>query len=384
LLTVGESVLVTFNFTEGIIVKTSFPFFGVKRTILIALIFITGCAKTIPYPDNTLWLKNGITELKTVKINGLKHEMLIRGTNRDNPVILFIHGFGIPSMCFAHLEYAQTGALIECNYTVVHYDQRGFGKTFIHGKRDAQKITVDQYIQDAAEITSFVQKYLHKEKVILVCESWGSVIGMNLVKRHPEWFLAYFGLGQINNIQKFLTESYIFAMHESEKNKNDKALHDLKKYGPPTVDKNNRTLFKSYITTGTWLDYYTGIKFGYDADSGAGLFFSSLWDAPEYHFYDFVNTLSGYMKTQKKLIPKLMEVDLQNTIKSVNIPVYFISGEWDYWLPYSKEYYEVLDAPKKELFIVKKAGHQVRGDQSEIVEGYIFQKITEVCNSGAM
>jgi len=33
------------------------------------------------------------------------------------------------------------------------------------------------------------------------------------------------------------------------------------------------------------------------------------------------------------------------------------------------------------LFTVKKAGHQVRGDQSDIVEGFVFDKITEVCKS---
>jgi pimeloyl-ACP methyl ester carboxylesterase len=87
------------------------------------------------------------------------------------------------------------------------------------------------------------------------------------------------------------------------------------------------------------------------------------------------------MSTQKKLIPELMAVNLQNTIQSVKIPVYFISGEWDYWLPYSKKYFTILDAPRKEFLTVKKAGHQVRGDQSEIVEGFIFQKIHEVCQN---
>jgi pimeloyl-ACP methyl ester carboxylesterase len=357
--------------------KTATSIFCLIRTIATLTLLISGCAKTIPYPENTSWSTTGITELKTVKINGLRHEMLIRGTSNDNPVILFIHGFGVPTMCFAHLEYAQSGAQIERDYTVVHYDQRGFGKTFIHGKRTRKKITVDQYVNDAAEITSFVRNYLKKDKVILLCESWGCVIGMNLIQRHPEWYQAYFGLGQINNIQEFLLESYSFAISEAKKDKNEKALGELKKYGSPSVGKDNRLLFKSYIATGTWLDYYTGKKFGYNSDSGATLFFSSLWKAPEYHFYDFINTLSGYMSTQKKLIPELMAVNLQNSIQSVNIPVFFISGEWDYWLPYSEKYFSALQAPRKELFIVKNAGHQVRGDQSEIVEGYIFKKIKE-------
>jgi hypothetical protein len=45
-------------------------------------------------------------------------------------------------------------------------------------------------------------------------------------------------------------------MQESEKDRNDKTMHDLKKYGSPTIDKNNRTLFKSYIT-GSHTQYNT-------------------------------------------------------------------------------------------------------------------------------
>lgn len=35
---------------------------------------------------------NAISEIRDVKINGTEHFFLIRGTNRNNPVVLFVYG----------------------------------------------------------------------------------------------------------------------------------------------------------------------------------------------------------------------------------------------------------------------------------------------------
>lgn len=35
---------------------------------------------------------NSISELHKVEINGADNEMMIRGNNKDNPVVIFVHG----------------------------------------------------------------------------------------------------------------------------------------------------------------------------------------------------------------------------------------------------------------------------------------------------
>jgi pimeloyl-ACP methyl ester carboxylesterase len=200
---------------------------------------------------------------------------------------------------------------------------------------------------------------------------------MHCVERHPEWYHAYFGLGQMNAVEEYLRDGYSLSCSEAKKEHNASAVKELETYGPADRNLNQKVLFKSFITTGKWLDYYLGKQYGYDPDSGASLFFSSLWEAPEYHFYDFINTLSGYMSTQKKLINKVIAVNLQEQVPSVRVPVYMILGEWDFWLPYAKRYYDSIQAPQKEFFTIKNAGHMVRGDKPDETEGIIFEEIYE-------
>jgi hypothetical protein len=66
----------------------------VVMTILIPA-FTFCCGKTIPYEAGSAWAQDGITSLERVEINGVKHSVLFRGTNLDNPILLFIHPSGI-------------------------------------------------------------------------------------------------------------------------------------------------------------------------------------------------------------------------------------------------------------------------------------------------
>jgi pimeloyl-ACP methyl ester carboxylesterase len=42
-----------------------------------------------------------------------------------------------------------------------------------------------------------VKKKLHKDKIVLVGHSWGSVLGFLMVTAHPELFSAFVGTGQV-------------------------------------------------------------------------------------------------------------------------------------------------------------------------------------------
>lgn len=36
--------------------------------------------------------ESSISTLRQIEINGAGHEVMIRGTNRDNPILIFVHG----------------------------------------------------------------------------------------------------------------------------------------------------------------------------------------------------------------------------------------------------------------------------------------------------
>jgi pimeloyl-ACP methyl ester carboxylesterase len=59
-----------------------------------------------------------------------------------------------------------------------------------------EDMTLERLTQDAVEIAEFVQDLLDQEKLVLVGQSWGSMIGWTAALRRPDLFHAYVGTGQ--------------------------------------------------------------------------------------------------------------------------------------------------------------------------------------------
>ena len=59
------------------------------------------------------------------------------------------------------------------------------------------------------------------------------------------------------------------------------------------------------------------------------------------------------------LSKELKGFDYRLSIPSLEIPVYFISGEMDYNCPWElvEDYYEIIDAPAKGFYLIPNAAH---------------------------
>jgi pimeloyl-ACP methyl ester carboxylesterase len=348
--------------------------YGMFKKVLaaISLILITSCASTIKYPEGSPGAKNGITFLGNIKLNGLRHAVLIRGKNLENPILLHIHGLGVPSMCFAFDEY--TGDNVKENkFTVVHYDQRGFGKTYRHGGHRKKFINNETYVKDAEELVGYLLKRFNKQKIYLLTESWGTVIGAKLVSRHPTWFYAYIAVPQVANVKEYLSEAYDFSINKAVKNSNYNAIQSLQKYGKPIPGLTRKKLNKSIATTGKWMDFYNLKR--YNGQDMTGYFFKSLWNAPEYTLFDFTSTLNGFMKTSAILNKELINIDLIKEVSEIKVPYYLIIGDYDLFMNSSKKYFDLVKAEKKYFLPVKNAGHMVRGEQYQIFDSLLYNKI---------
>jgi pimeloyl-ACP methyl ester carboxylesterase len=70
---------------------------------------------------------NGVEELLCVPINGTIQWLSIRGRDRRNPILLYLHGGpGSPTLPEAYTFQSPW----EDYFTVVQWDQRGAGKTY--------------------------------------------------------------------------------------------------------------------------------------------------------------------------------------------------------------------------------------------------------------
>jgi|WetSurMetagenome_2_1015567.scaffolds.fasta_scaffold14827_5 pimeloyl-ACP methyl ester carboxylesterase len=339
---------------------------------LLVLILVSSCASTVKYTVGSPEARKGITSLENIRLNGLKHAVLIRGKDLGNPVLLHIHGLGVPSMCFANDEY--TGDTIkESRFIVVHYDQRGFGKTYRHGGHRKKQLNNEQYVKDAEQLISILLQRFRKQKIYLMGESWGTVIGAKLVSRHPEWFYAYIAVPQVANVKNYLDDAYDFCIDNAKKDGNEKALKELNNPGRPSPEYVKSKLNKSIAITGKWMDYYNLKR--YNGQDMTGYFFKCLWTAPEYSILDFTSTLKGFMKTTAVLNKELIGTDLIREVPRMNVPFYLIIGEYDLFLKSSREYFNQLKDDKKYWLPVRNAGHMVRGEQYQVFDSLVFNKI---------
>ena len=127
--------------------------------------------------DYAVTAQGGIDEAMYVRSGGLEQWITIRGEDRRNPVLLFLHGG--PGEAVNPWAYAGFRSWLKY-FTVVQWDQPGAGRTLgRNGAASASSITIDQMVKDGVDLTELLEKRLGKEKIVLVGHSWGSILGVH-------------------------------------------------------------------------------------------------------------------------------------------------------------------------------------------------------------
>ena len=112
--------------------------------------------------DYAIATPNGIDEARYVEVGGIQQWITIRGEDRNNPVLLFLHGG--PGDATNPWGYAGFRLWLKYLTRWSQWDQRGAGRTF--GKNpDAppQAITVARMTQDGVELADVLRKQLRKD-----------------------------------------------------------------------------------------------------------------------------------------------------------------------------------------------------------------------------
>src|SRR5213593_1339313 len=183
---------------------------------------------TRDYAINT---PNGIDEAKYVEVGGIQQWITIRGENRNNPVLLFLHGG--PGDATNPWGYAVLRSWLKF-FTVVQWDQRGTGRTLgKSGPSVAPTITIDRMTQDGIELAETLRRTLEKDKIVLVGHSWGSILGVFMAKARPELFYAFVGTGQVADPTRNYAVAHAALVERASREGNSRALQELNEVGPP-------------------------------------------------------------------------------------------------------------------------------------------------------
>src|SRR4051812_17541493 len=183
----------------------------VYALLFAALGFVTfkllrrAAARRARAAEETIGTPAGIQIGRFVDAGGIPQWITLRGEDRENPVILVLHGGPATS----YIGMPQLFRTWEPHFTVVQWDRRGVGKTFgRNGARGCGEMTLDRIAADGLDIARHLCAHLGHDKVILLGHSMGSMIGVTMAAHSPHLFHAYVGTEQLINMQENEIVSY--------------------------------------------------------------------------------------------------------------------------------------------------------------------------------
>ncbi|MHB1628616.1 MAG: alpha/beta fold hydrolase [Bacilli bacterium] len=309
--------------------------------------------------------QNGIAILEKAQINGWEQWLLIRGQDTRNPILLFLHG-GPGTAQIAWARYYQKR--LEKHFVVVNWDQRGAGLSFSE-RMPTQLMTIDQFVEDVRFLTESLLERFQQNKVFIVGQSWGSIIGMRAVARYPDLFHAYAGVGQVACMMDNEEISYRFVMGTARNSGNLKAIRELESIGQPPYQDHHALAIQR-----RWLQRFKGTIHG---TSLARFMLMNLLRTTEYKARDWVAWVKGGSYSLKNLWAEIMTVDFFNEVPELLVPVYFCLGRHDYTVPseLAEKYLQALTAPHKELIWFENSAHAPNVEEPEHFQDVLIAKL---------
>ncbi|MHC0037992.1 alpha/beta fold hydrolase [Pseudoneobacillus sp. C159] len=330
---------------------------------MIVVIFIIG----LIFPTWTPRISgaNSISTLEPIEVNGTKLEVMIRGADRNNPIILFVHG-GPGCSEIPYVRKYQD--ILEENFTIVHYDQRGSGKSY-HFFEDYSNLSADLHVDDLVALTEYVTDLLNQEKVLLIGHSYGTYIGMKAAKKAPERFAAYIGIGQVADPVQSERDSLEYTIHQAKLANHSKDVAELESLKESIISGEKltpRNLVRKYGGAARLIndnmDYYLGFLLN-----------------REYNLLDIIRYVRGVTISQKILLPEERKHNI-TSIKKLELPVYFVMGEYDYMTSTNaaKTYFERIEAPIKDFVQFEHSAHYPQFEEKELFAEWLNQTWSEL------
>jgi pimeloyl-ACP methyl ester carboxylesterase len=267
--------------------------------------------------------------------------------------MLFLHGG--PGSAESLLSHAFQEKW-EDIFTVVHWDQRGAGKTLT--KNPDKYPTIDLMMKDLLEVIQYLKKKYNKQKIVILGHSWGSVLGSAFIQQYPEEIAFYIGVGQVVGMLENERVGYEKVKELILQANDKKSLKKLEALGDYPGDKYDNSFMKK-------CGILRSIQSKYNLAAGFSLsIFNTVLKSPILEFSDFSALIKG-AKANDKVMEFLLAFDLKSESAEYKVPIYYILGENDWQTPYvlAKEYFNKINAPYKDIYIIPNAGHMTMLDQ---------------------
>ena len=302
-----------------------------RLSCLLLSFLLAGCASTRQPPLRA----PGISREEKVVLGGMEQTIFIRGRDRANPVLLFLHGGpGLPEMPFSHAN-----AELERDFIVVHWDQRGAGKSFRPGIPLAS-MNADEFANETVALTRHLCRMLGKRKVYLAGFSWGTLVGVLAVDRAPELYHAYVGISQLVSVPRSERLLHFAGLALAERTGRTEVARQLRAIGPPPY----RTRHDERLVNQLTKDLQPPLPLAMTRSRYLLLGLQS----PYYSLADDVRLIRGLKFSGVNLEHDINTHDLAREVPAIAVPVVFLLGRYDTVLsaPLAAQYFRTLRTPR--------------------------------------
>lgn len=295
---------------------------------------------------------DGVDETLVLELGGARQVINIRGADRANPILLYIHGG--PGSVEMPMAWSFQHPW-EDFFTVIQWDQRGAGRSYPLNDPAviAPTLRLERYRDDAIALIEQLGARLGQRKVFVLGHSFGSAVGLAVAQARPDLLHAYIGMGQLidfrENERVGMQQTLAIARERGDVDA-VRAISALRPYpdqGPFTI-----------VKADAWRRYANRYGSLAGRRPNADFYFNSTKLSPLYTPADRAAWAEGSGFTVTTLWPRLADVSFES-VKRLDVPVAFLLGRRDKTTPsnLAAGWLGRLAAPSRTLCWFENSGH---------------------------
>ncbi|SHJ61408.1 Pimeloyl-ACP methyl ester carboxylesterase [Tessaracoccus bendigoensis DSM 12906] len=290
-----------------------------------------------------------IAELTRIPVDRHELGVMIRGRSTDNPVLLFLPGGPGGS----ELGAMRSDAGLETDFIVATLDPRGAGASYDQ-LDPTSSLTLESQVDDAIAVTEHLRDRFGQERVFIVGQSYGTLISVLCAARRPDLYRGLVGTGQMVSVLETDRVTYADKLAWAEEAGQTDLAAELRRIGePPYAD-----VIDYEVAVSGEQDLYPYDRSG-NAEGAGG--FSEHIFADEYSVLQRLHNLPAFLDTFAVLYPQLQDLDLRDSVTSLEVPVLLVQGRHE--TPGrsgpARDWFDALDAPEGKTWVeLETSGHR--------------------------
>jgi pimeloyl-ACP methyl ester carboxylesterase len=296
--------------------------------------------------------------------------MFVTGKDKTKPFLLFLQGGpGMPEFAFSQNFLT----ILEDYFVVCWWEQRGSGLSFSTDIPQST-LTEEQLVSDTVAVTNYLRTRFGQDKIYLMAHSGGTFFGIQAAARAPELYHAYIGVAQITRELNSKKLDYKYMIEQFTAGGNSAMVAKLEKIPLPEMN----VMPASYRALRDDAMHSLGIGTTHNMTYVVSGIFVPIMLSRSYTLGEKINIWRGkWSAASTNMWNDILAADLTAKVPKLDIPVYFLSGIYDYTVSYAmaKDYFEKLQAPIKGFYTSQQSAHSPLFEEPEKMSQILQQNV---------